>query len=186
MKKFDYNLLGDDFCMLWSHKFDCFIEPHTLGIANVAQIDVTEKENNNDVVAKGITLVYGKTKCELIATGYLRSNFINPNDIYTIIVGYLGENSCSVDMCIKNRHNYCMILFPSMQQVCIKFSQMITSNHGCEALGCRGYFSCRCGIIGIPKVKQLQFQVEDSISQWNLQTFYTRFANFIPKSNDED
>ena len=82
MKKFDYNLLGDDdFCMLWSHKSDCFVEPHTRGIANVAiaHMDVTHRktQNNNDVDAKGITLMYGKSKCGLIASGYLRNNFIN-------------------------------------------------------------------------------------------------------------
>ena len=107
-------------------------------------------------------LTNGLFTCEIIATGYLRQNLINPKDINTIISKYLCQTKIQISA--ENKDQKCLVLFPSMKRVCINLSHVFEANHSSR-------IDARFGIIGIP-------QNDEHI---NIKTFYKLLHKYDSK-----
>ena len=102
----------DECCLMLTRPMDCshiFDEKHD-----------TKSDNGNSRI---FVKTMGCKRCELIASGYLRKNWVNPKDISTTIAKYFAQNN-KISLNVCNDHHNCMILFPSMKKVCINFSKM--------------------------------------------------------------
>ena len=165
----------DEFCLMlshptdWSHVID---EKHD-----------TKSDNSN---SRMFVKTMGYKRCELIACGYLRKNWVNPKDISTIIAKYFTQNNkISLNIC-KNHYNR-MILFPNMKNVCITFSKMFnfSQDNGCNRCS---KIRFRCGIIGIRQIdkeknehNELNNDNDNENASMNIETFYKLFSEY----NDE-
>ena len=140
----DFQCHRDEFCMLWARNNDC-------AVSIKGRTDNCKRDRDN-AINTGFIKTRGYIQCQWIVCGYLRKNGVNPKDINTIIAEYLSDNGC-IEFSISNDHNACMILFPSMKQVCIHFSKIFNleknCHHGCFEVACVNCYFC-CGLVGIP------------------------------------
>ena len=125
---------SDEICVTWFPHNEC-----SYVIDNCKQTSTNSKMKMDKNVQ--FVLTRGNIRCEVIATGYLRQNFINPKDINTIISKYLSPRNIQIS--VENDHQKCLIFFPSMKRVCISIS------HAFEETAFR-FFDSRFGVIGIP------------------------------------
>ena len=142
----------DEFCLTWFPHNDC---SYTLD-----EKKINEKLKNDC----GYVLTRSLLRCEIIAAGYLRQNNINPKDISTILGKYLSQPNVKLN--IHNDHKSCIILFPSMKQVCINIFQNFNKFHKCDGIQHPKFYDMRCGIVGFPKNDIYNKKTK------NLQTFY--------------
>lgn len=183
-KRFD--LTQHDSCLMWSHGDSCKTRTFTMGRYDTRA---------DKYIESGILICNSHVYCKLIATGYLRRNLINPRDISDIIGVYLaGQHDNYIEFVIKNNHKFCMILFPGMKQLSIKFNKMFSSDHGCRTVGCTSFNFFHCGMIGVPQQSQKSMNNHDDDinntvkicnKQWNLEKFYKVFAEYLPKTKVE-
>ena len=129
--------------------------------------------------------------CVMIASGYLRRNMINPQDICSIIGQYLKKTVNKVEYINKSDHKYGMILFPSMNEICISLTKIFYGNYGCQNTNCvqDGSSQIEFGVVGIPNNNYIGNDNDSDIDNdtnvlWNIEKFYDEFTAIAIKSNE--